>query len=213
MELTKQFFKDNPLDKLPLPALIDFRIDIFESDSIDEKITKIADGIKTEERREEDRIELEKVKAIQTVDELIQAMRNYKGPNTEREIAHKALDMEETALPRIVELFYRNRTAQFLEKAELILYFADRKYLDELFHNYKQIQSPYAQAMVCFLIGKAEYVGVDDFLLEQYLFMKQHYPNERYAQFPLFALYLLHPDLAYTDEDDDRKKRSKRRKK
>ena len=209
MELTKQFFKDNPLDELPFPALIDFRIDIFEHDSLEDAINEIADSMITKKQRETNRAEIEAVRSIRTVDELIQAMRKYKGPNTEHAIANKALSMEETALPKIVELFYRNKTSEFLEKAEFILYFADRKYLDELFRNYKQIQSPYARAMICFLIGKAEYVGVDDFLLEQYLFMKQHY-----EQFPLFALYNLHPDLANTDEEDEnpKKKRGKRRK-
>ena len=152
-------------------------------------------------------------KKIQTVDELILAMRKCKGPNTEGELAHIALNMEDEALPRIVELFYRNRTAEFLEKAELILYYADRKYLDELFQNYDKIQSPYAQSMICFLIGKAEYENVDDFLLRQYQFMKRHYPSEHYHEFPLFALYILHPDLAYEDADHKKSKKHKRRRK
>lgn len=210
MQITRKFFLDTPLDELPLPALIDFRIDIFEHDSIDNAITEIANDMKTTEQKEEDRNEIEAVKAIQTVDELIQAMRKYKGPNTEREIAHKALSMEEEALPKIVERFYRNRTPEFLEKAESILYFADHKYLDELFQNYKQIQSPYAQAMICYLIGKAEYNDVDDFLLEQYFFMKRYYVREHYEQFPLYALYCLHPDLTM---DDDKIKKSRKKSK
>lgn len=201
MEITKHFFIDNPLDKLPMPALIDFRIDIFSSDSIDAKIAEIADEMKSEKQREEDAAEIEAVKKIQTVDELILAMRKYKGPNTESELAHIALSMEDEALPRIVELFYRNRTAEFLEKAELIMYFADRKYLDELFRNYDRIQSPYAQSMICYLIGRAEYENVDDFLLRQYQFMKRHYSSEHYHEFPLFALYILHPNLAYEDAE------------
>ena len=213
MEITKQFFIDNPLGKLPMPALIDFRIDIFTMDSVDEKIAEIANEMKSEKQREEDAAEIEAVKKIQTVDELILAMRKCKGPNTEGELAHIALNMEDEALPRIVELFYRNRTAEFLEKAELILYYADRKYLDELFQNYDKIQSPYAQSMICFLIGKAEYENVDDFLLRQYQFMKRHYPSEHYHEFPLFALYILHPDLAYEDAEQKNSKKHKRRRK
>ena len=48
MEITKQFFIDNPLGKLPMPALIDFRIDIFTMDSVDEKIAEIANEMKSE---------------------------------------------------------------------------------------------------------------------------------------------------------------------
>jgi hypothetical protein len=213
MEITKQFFIDNPLGKLPMPALIDFRINIFKMDSVDAKIAEIANEMKSEKQRKEDAAEIEAVKKIQTVDELILAMRKYKGPNTEGELAHIALNMEDEALPKIVELFYRNRSAAFLEKAELILYYADRKYLDELFRNYDKIQSPYAQSMICFLIGKAEYENVDGFLLRQYQFMKLHYPAEHYHEFPLFALYNLHPDLAYADEDNKKARKHKKREK
>lgn len=210
MEITKQFFIDNPLGKLPMPALIDFRINIFNMDSVNAKVTEIANGMKSEKKREEDADEIEAVKKIQTVDELILAMRKYKGPNTASELAHIALNMEDEALPKIVELFYRNRSAEFLEKAELILYYADRKYLDELFRNYDKIQSPYAQGMICYLIGKAEYENVDDFLLRQYQLMKLHFPSEYYHEFPLFALYQLHPDLAYADEDNKKARKHKK---
>lgn len=213
MEITKQFFIDNPLGKLPMPALIDFNIDLFVMESVDKKIAEIANEMKSETQREEDAAEIETIKKIQTVDELLLAMRKCKGPNTERELARIALNMEDEALPRIVKLFYRNRTAEFLEKAELILYYADRKYLDELFRNYDKIQSPYAQSMICFLVGKAEYENVDDFLLRQYQFMKLHYPSEHYHEFPLFALYNLHPDLAYEDEDHKKNQKHKKRRK
>ena len=77
----------------------------------------------------------------------------------------------------------------------MIFFYADRKYLDELLANYKNIRSPYAQSIVCLLTGMAEYKDVDEFLMNEYQRFKKDYPDEIYSQFPLYALQLLHQDL------------------
>jgi len=183
------------MEDIPLAQVIDLRIRMFEMEKARTKLNEIADSLKPQEQLNAEAQQIAAVQAVQTPDELITLMRKTKSTICHEEFTRKALSMEEEALPKIVERFCRNMTDCFLEASEMIFFYADRKYLDELLANYKEIRSPYAQSIVCLLIGMAEYKDVDEFLMNEYHRFKQDYPDEIYSQFPLYALQLLHPEL------------------
>ena len=195
MKVTRQFFRDNPMEDIPLAQVIDLRIRMFEMEKARTELNEIADSLKPQEQLDAEAQQIAAVQAVHTPDELINLMRKIKGTICHEEFTRKALSMEEEALPKIVERFCRNMTDCFLEASEMIFFYADRKYLDELLANYKEIRSPYAQSIVCLLIGMAEYKDVDEFLMNEYQRFKKDYPDEIYSQFPLYALQLLHQDL------------------
>ena len=195
MKVTRQFFRDNPMEDIPLAQVIDLRIRMFEMEKARTELNEIADSLKPQEQLDAEAQQIAAVQAVQTPDELINLMRKIKGTIFHEDFTRKALSMEEEALPKIVERFCRNMTDCFLEASEMIFFYADRKYLDELLANYKEIRSPYAQSIVCLLIGMAEYKDVDEFLMNEYQRFKKDYPDEIYSQFPLYALQLLHPEL------------------
>ena len=195
MKVTRKFFKDNPMEDIPLAQVVDLRIRMFKMEEAQAKIHEVADRLKPQEQLDAEAQQIAAVQAVQTPDELINLMRKIKGTICHEEFTRKALSMEEEALPKIVERFCRNMTDCFLEASEMIFFYADRKYLDELLANYKEIRSPYAQSIVCLLIGMAEYKDVDEFLMNEYQRFKKDYPDEIYSQFPLYALQLLHPEL------------------
>ena len=196
MTITRNFFRDNPMPQPAVATMVEFRIRLFDLQEVTkEKLRTIVNEQKSSEQLEAETEQIAAIQAVQTPDELINLMRKLKGTTWHEEFTAKALSMEETALPKIVERFCRNMTDRFLEASEMILFYADRKYLDELFKNYREIRSPYAQSIVCLLIGMADYKDVDDFLVKEYQYFQKEYPDEIYQQFPLRALQLLHPDL------------------
>ena len=156
MKVTRQFFRDNPMEDIPLAQVIDLRIRMFEMEKARTELNEIADSLKPQEQLDAEAQQIAAVQAVQTPDELINLMRKIKGTICHEDFTRKALSMEEEALPKIVERFCRNMTDCFLEASEMIFFYADRKYLDELLANYKEIRSPYAQSIVCLLIGMAE---------------------------------------------------------
>lgn len=168
---------------------------LYKWNELDDMIKQAANTLKSEDRIEASEADIAAVEAIQTADELIKAMRKLKGPNCHNALTDKALSMEDEALPKIVERYYRNSHEVFLEAARSIIFYADEKYLKELFTNYKEIRSPYAQSLICLLIGMAKYDDVDGFLMKEFYRFKRQYPDKLYCDYPHFALGLLHPEL------------------
>ena len=113
MKVTRQFFRDNPMEDIPLAQVIDLRIRMFEMEKARTKLNEIADSLKPQEQLDAEAQQIAAVQAVQTPDELINLMRKIKGTICHEDFTRKALSMEEEALPKIVERFCRNMTDCF----------------------------------------------------------------------------------------------------
>ena len=62
---------------------------------------------------------------------------------------------------------------------------------DWILENYDKIKNPYAQCMLCLVLGFRGDLTCEEFLLEQISYFRKNYPEERFDQGPLIAVYLV----------------------
>ncbi len=110
-------------------------------------------------------------------------------------LVKKALEMQDEALPLIVNRYKKTRHKVFIGNASKILSCADKKYTEKLRANYKDIRLPYAQALVCLLFGYHGFVDAIPLLLSEYERFGRLYPDGTYNQCPLLALGYLVDDM------------------
>ncbi len=190
-----RFLKEHPQKEMSIAALADFQFRILLKDDLNHEIEKISGRMLSADRVTEKEETAKAIEAIITPEDLMLQMRKVVVFSNMNALAKKALEMQDEALPLIVNRYKKTRHTVFIENASRILSCADKKYTEELRASYKDIWLPYAQALVCLLFGYHGFVDTIPLLLSEYERFGRLYPDETYDQCPLMALGYLVDDM------------------
>lgn len=190
--LPKNFFKDNPLDKMSAPLIAHFSMTAGFNEKLQNAMWDILEGRIEPERKA--RIEEEKaeIARLKTGEEVVKFIRSdYDIANREL-LCKKVLTMQAEVLPSLLRRFQTSFQDSVTETAVYILGHAEREYVDQLIEMYPEIRNPYAQSMACVALGVQEREDTLPLLLREYERLKRQYPEESYCQGPLLAIYILY---------------------
>ena len=191
MSIPKSFYKQNVPDQLSTAQLSKFRMETLMIDELENAINTTLSDLFSQERNDIIESEKQEIESITSADDLICVMRKHTEMMNTNLMCKKALSNQPLYMPAIVDRLERNMQDKFIERAGEMLYNADEQYLRQLADDYKNIRSPYAQAMVCLLIGMRDFKEYEDFLLSEFNNFKKLYPDKHYEQYPLLALHLM----------------------
>lgn len=190
--LPKNFFRDNPLDEMSTARLADFSIRTVLKDDLTNEMNKILQSTMSQSRAADVKASQEALDKLETAEELVMYMRKDAESMTYPTLCRKALAMQEEVMPLIIKRYLTTAQTCFIEAAVRIFGNADRKYTEELLKEYGNIRNPYAQANACLLFGEFRMMETVPLLLSEYRRFLRNYPDQGYAQCPLFALNILY---------------------
>ena len=190
--LPKNFFKDNPLDKMSAPLIAHFSMTAGFDEKLQNAIWDILEGEIEPERKA--RIEEEKaeIAQLETGDAIVKFIRNDYDIANRETLCKKILTMQAEVLPPLLRRFQTSFQDSVTETTVYILGHAEREYVDQLIEMYPEIRNPYAQSMACVALGVQEREDTLPLLLREYERLKRQYPEESYCQGPLLAIYILY---------------------
>ena len=190
--LPKNFFKDNPLDKMSAPLIAHFSMTAGFNEKLQKAIWDILEGEIEPERKA--RIEEEKaeIARLETGDAIVKFIRNDYDIANRETLCKKILTMQAEVLPPLLRRFQTSFQDSVTETTVYILGHAEREYVDQLIEMYPEIRNPYAQSMACVALGVQEREDTLPLLLREYERLKRQYPEESYCQGPLLAIYILY---------------------
>lgn len=190
--LPKNFFKDNPLDKMSAPLIAHFSMTAGFNEKLQNAIWDILEGEIEPERKA--RIEEEKaeIARLETGDAIVKFIRNGYDIANRETLCKKILTMQAEVLPPLLRRFQTSFQDNVTETTVYILGHAEREYVDQLIEMYPEIRNPYAQSMACVALGVQEREDTLPLLLREYERLKRQYPEESYCQGPLLAIYILY---------------------
>ena len=190
--LPKNFFRDNPLDEMSTARLADFSIRTVLKDDLTNEMNKILQSTMSQSRAADMKASQEALDKLETAEELVMYMRKDAEIMTYPTLCRKALAIQEEVMPLIIKRYLTTAQTCFIEAAVRIFGNADRKYTEELLKEYGNIRNPYAQANACLLFGEFRMTETVPLLLSEYRRFLRNYPDQGYAQCPLFALNILY---------------------
>ena len=190
--LPKNFFKDNPLDKMSAPLIAHFSMTAGFNEKLQNAIWDILEGEIEPERKA--RIEEEKaeIARLETGDAIVKFIRNDYDIANRETLCKKILTMQAEVLPPLLRRFQTSFQDSVTETTVYILGHAEREYVDQLIEMYPEIRNPYAQSMACVALGVQEREDTLPLLLREYERLKRQCPEESYCQGPLLAIYILY---------------------
>ena len=190
--LPRNFFRDNPLDKMSAPLIAHFSMTAGFDEKLQNAIWDILEGEIEPERKA--RIEEEKaeIARLETGDAIVKFIRNDYDIANRETLCKKILTMQAEVLPPLLRRFQTSFQDSVTETTVYILGHADREYVDKLIEMYPEIRNPYAQSMACVALGVQEREDTLPLLLREYERLKRQYPEESYCQGPLLAIYILY---------------------
>lgn len=190
--LPKNFFRDNPLDKMSAPLVAHFSMTAGFNEKLQAAMWDILEEDLDPERKAKIKAEQEEIPRLETGEAVVKFIRNdYDVVNRDR-LCKKALTMQAEVMPPLLRRFKTSLQDSVTETAVYILSYADREYVDQLIAMYPEIRSPYAQSMACVALGVQEREDTLPLLLREYERFKREYPEESYCQGPLLAIYILY---------------------
>ena len=190
--LPKNFFRDNPLDKMSAPLIAHFSMTAGFNEKLQNAMWEILEGDLDPERKANIKEEQEKISRLETGEEVVKFIRSdYDIVNREL-LCKKVLTMQAEVMPPLLRRFKTSFQDSVTETAVYILGHAEQEYVDQLIEMYSEIRSPYAQSMACVALGVQEREDVLPLLLREYERLKREYPEESYCQGPLLAIYILY---------------------
>ena len=190
--LPRNFFRDNPLDKMSAPLIAHFSMTAGFNEKLQNAIWDILEGEIEPERKA--RIEEEKaeIARLETGDAIVKFIRNDYDIANRETLCKKILTMQAEVLPPLLCRFQTSFQDSVTETTVYILGHAEREYVDQLIEMYPEIRNPYAQSMACVALGVQEREDTLPLLLREYERLKRQYPEESYCQGPLLAIYILY---------------------
>lgn len=190
--LPKNFFKDNPLDKMSAPLIAHFSMTAGFNEKLQNAMWDILEGRIEPERKA--RIEEEKaeIARLETGDAIVKFIRNDYDIANRETLCKKILTMQAEVLPPLLRRFQTSFQDSVTETTVYILGHAEWEYVDQLIEMYPEIRNPYAQSMACVALGVQEREDTLPLLLREYERLKRQYPEESYCQGPLLAIYILY---------------------
>ena len=190
--LPRNFFKDNPLDKMSAPLIAHFSMTAGFNEKLQNAMWYILEGRIEPERKA--RIEEEKaeIARLETGDAIVKFIRNDYDIANRETLCKKILTMQAEVLPPLLRRFQTSFQDSVTETTVYILGHAEREYVDQLIEMYPEIRNPYAQSMACVALGVQEREDTLPLLLREYERLKRQYPEESYCQGPLLAIYILY---------------------
>jgi hypothetical protein len=182
--LTKKFFKDNPIME---DSTQRFVYSLLSYDGFEEKATELLTEhiIGTTEKDEEEKRIIENETDFENIIRLLR--KNINGTNRPL-LIRKALELEETIMPKVAEMFVRSLNDIFIENATRLFMKSDAGYILGLKDSYEQIRSAYAQSLACIVIGFRGEESIIPWMYDKYFDMKKKYPSETFSEGPLLAL-------------------------
>ena len=190
--LPRNFFRDNPLDKMSAPLIAHFSMTAGFDEKLQNAMWDILEGEIEPDRKV--RIEEEKaeIARLETGDAVVKFIRSdYDIVNREL-LCKKVLAMQAEVLPPLLRRFQTSFQDSVTETTVYILGHAEREYVDQLIEMYPEIRNPYAQSMASVALGVQEREDTLPLLLREYERLKRQYPEESYCQGPLLAIYILY---------------------
>lgn len=193
--LPKGFFKKNPLDEISAARLLHFAMTYgFQEDSrqlIQDAVMKHI----SDERLTQIEAERSAISKLDSGEAVVRFMRGGTDILNRQLLSRKALSMREEVMPLLLRRFRTSCQDSFLDTAGIILANTEREYIEELARIYPEIRNPYAKSIACLVFGVQDVESAVPLLLREYQRMKEEYPEERFCQGPLLALYCLYGKL------------------
>lgn len=185
--LSKEFFDANPYAESSAQRIIYSTILM---DGIEELADKavIEHGLLSEDRMESLMRERERIKAARTPDEIIRLMRINIEMSSRRILREQALKYEADVLQAVLETLSRSYNDIFIENAIKFLARAKGDCVAQLMQMYPDMRYPYAQSLICIVLGYKAQEDAIPWMLDEYRRLKRLYPNDNYDQGPLIAL-------------------------
>ena len=189
--LPKNFFKENPLDQLSAPQIAYFAMTVGFDEKIQNMLQDVLDEALESGRKAQIKAEAAAISRLETGDETVKFMRSGYDIANREILCKKALTMQAEVMPPMLRRLRTSFQEKFVETAVYTLAHAEQVYIDQLIRIYPEIRSPYAQSMVCLVLGVQEREDTIELLLREYKRLKKDYPGESYCQGPLLAIYVL----------------------
>lgn len=190
--LPKNFFRKNKLTKFSAAQMAYYTASAEFTRDIEQVIFDVAKEYLSDERKASILQEREVIAQLQTADEVIRLMR--KGIETANcsELCDRALTMQDELIPPMLNRFRTSAQDTYIEAAFHILANMERDYIEQLRAIYPTIRNPYAKSMACLAFGIHQQEDLLPLLLAEYERMRRDYPDERFEQGPLLAIYILY---------------------
>lgn len=181
IRLSKDFFKNNPLDDFCYSWLL---LQCLDSSS---HILNIFPHLSMYEKN---------ISKLQTNHQIFQYMKNMflyspAGSFDVLPLRRKILSIEDKVVPFLLEKYRESSHDNFIQACFYIFSVIDMKYIDELYNFYKEIRSPLAQSIACIIFAVHKRKDMLSFLVEEYNRLLTSYPKENYYEGPLSAIYYL----------------------
>ena len=178
--LPKNFFKNNPLNKMSAALIGDFKYRTFGIRELNEEIETIIKDNTEEERNELIAQEKEMIEHIDNAEALVSFMRKRKEMTLDYLLLEKARFLEKDAAPLILKRYKTSGQDSFIELSVQLLNLYDMRYTKQLFSEYQDIRNPYAQANACLLFGERRMEETATLLLAEYERFKRDFSTEGY---------------------------------
>ncbi len=193
--LPKNFFRDNPFENFSAAQIAHFKMSVSFEAEIDKIMEEtVSRGIAVE-RCASIAEEKGKIEGFSTAEEVVAFMRtSFDGVN-QTQLCRKALTMQETVIPLMLQRYRTTLQDVFVDTSVMILAHAEMCYVERLIEMYDQIRNPYAKSMACLVIGMRKTEGAASLLLKEYERMKREYPEENLCQGPLLGLYAMYDKI------------------
>lgn len=191
MQLTGQFFEENPLSEISTALLTHFRIMTVTMSDLEEEMNGMVIPVMDETRHEKYLAEKEQIMNLYKAEDIVSCMRKIKDSANISLLIRKAIEYQDEVAPIVLKKICRSGHDLFIENSALLLANADTKYTEQLYEIFPDIRNAYARSEMCIVFGvkkKAEYTPL---LLEQFYKIGQERPDQDYEQGPLLALYLI----------------------
>lgn len=184
--LSRGFFKSNPPKKISA-AQIEYTFlsqpDILEKmSSVSEKMGIDMDGL----YRQQDEIQRETDPEM-----LLTWMRRDIFGANKIILRRRALEFEEAIMPLVKRRLLTSFVDSFIENAVRLFVHSEQNTTEWIIEHFNDIRNPYAQSMLCLVLGFRADEAHIPWLLDVHRAMKNDYPGESFDQGPLLALYEL----------------------
>ena len=191
----KNFFRDNPFQSFSAAQIAHFKMSVSFEAEIDKIMEETVSRGIAAERRASIAEEKYKIEGFSTAEEVVAFMRtSFDGVN-QTQLCRKALTMQETVIPLMLQRYRTTLQDVFVDTSVMILARAEKCYVERLMEMYDQIRNPYAKSMACLVIGMRKTEGAAPLLLKEYERMKREYPEESLCQGPLLGLYAMYDKI------------------